>query len=138
MLNERLIRRLTELQTAIKLEYLYVFPPTGGACRRGLMDSLSKLFDAAPLPMMLCAFPGGGVRHANRRAAELFIAGRELNSCHIEDLLGEESSRQFEKRLQDSGGFVDDFEAMLQTPYGESFPAMVSGQLMFSAPTASI
>ena len=29
MLNERLIRRLTELKDAIKLDYIYVFPPTG-------------------------------------------------------------------------------------------------------------
>jgi hypothetical protein len=27
MLTERLIRRLVELQTMLKLEYVYVFPP---------------------------------------------------------------------------------------------------------------
>jgi PAS domain S-box-containing protein len=94
------------------------------------MDALASLFDAAPLPMMLCAFPGGGVRHANRRAIELFIVGREIESWRLEDLLGAPTSAAFETRLRDSGGFVDDFEAMLHTPYGECFPGMVSGQMI--------
>jgi PAS domain S-box-containing protein len=88
------------------------------------------LFDAAPLPMMLCALSDGGVRQANRRAVELFIVGKKIESCRMEDVLGEENSRRFMKKLQDSGGFVDDFEALLQTPYGESFPGMLSGQMM--------
>jgi PAS domain S-box-containing protein len=94
------------------------------------MDALSSLFDAAPLPMMLCAFPSGGMRHANRRATELFTVGRQITSCRLEDLIGEQASMAFQKRLSDSGGFVDDFEAMLRTPYGECFPGMVSGQLI--------
>ena len=90
----------------------------------------ASLFDAAPLPMMLCALPDGSVRHANRRAVELFIVGKQIESCRMEDVLGEENSRRFMQKLNDSGGFVDDFEAVLQTPYGESFPGMLSGQIM--------
>jgi PAS domain S-box-containing protein len=88
------------------------------------------LFDAAPLPMMLCALQDGAVRQANRRAVELFIVGKKIESCRMEDVLGDENSRRFMKKLQDSGGFVDDFEAVLQTPYGENFPGMLSGQMM--------
>ncbi|HMA51641.1 MAG TPA: histidine kinase dimerization/phospho-acceptor domain-containing protein, partial [Magnetospirillaceae bacterium] len=90
----------------------------------------SPLFDAAPLPMMLCALADGAVRYANRRAVELFIVGKQVESCKIEDVLGEENARRFLQKLQDSGGFIDDFEAVLLTPYGECFPGMLSGQAM--------
>ena len=36
-------------------------------------DRSALLFDAAPLPMVLCLFPEGVIRSANRRAVELFM-----------------------------------------------------------------
>ena len=93
-------------------------------------SGLGQLFDAAPLPMVLCSLAGGKVRRANQRAGELFIVGRDPATCSLDHIVGSESGARFLTLLRESGGFVNDFEAMLQSAYGDSFPGALSGQLV--------
>ncbi len=95
-------------------------------------EALERLFDAAPSPMLLCRAPGGEVSRANRRAVELFVSGRQIETLKLEDITGIDNYRLFLKRLR-GGGFVGDFELVLRTAYGESFPGMVSGQVVHVA-----
>ena len=92
----------------------------------GTEDILEKLFDAAPMPMLLCSFPDGEVRRSNARANELFVAGRSLN---VRSIIGPQIWQEFASRLQ-GGGFIDDYEVLLNTAYGESFYSVLSGQLI--------
>jgi PAS domain-containing protein len=92
-------------------------------------ESLQKMFDAAPLPMMLCSFPDGIVKRSNRRANELFVAGATELEFRLSTITGDKLWRSFSNRLR-GGGFVDDFEVTLKTAYGESFFGMLSGQLL--------
>lgn len=87
------------------------------------------LFDAAPLPMVLCLFPEGAICQANRRAVELFVVdpGRGDN---LADILGVEVLSDFLDFIQTHGGFVDDYEAKPMTAYGEAFPCSLSGQII--------
>ncbi len=92
-------------------------------------EFLDKLFNAAPLPMLLCTFPEGAVLRSNRRACELFMAGRRQGQLRVDAIMGRKPWRKFSTRLR-GGGFADDFEATLTTGYGESLAAMLSGQLV--------
>ncbi|TAN58424.1 MAG: response regulator [Magnetospirillum sp.] len=96
--------------------------------RKAAEETLQRIFDATPLPMMLCRLKGGEVITSNRRASELFVAKRDVATLRLEHVIGQQASRSFMVRLRD-GGFVDDFEAMLSTAYGESFWGGISGQL---------
>jgi PAS domain S-box-containing protein len=92
-------------------------------------ETLTCLFESAPLPMLLCNARDGSVHRANRRATELFIMGRKIDSCGLEDIIGTTNYRSFRHSLHD-GGFVDDFEVTPRTAYGESFFATLSGQIV--------
>ena len=89
-------------------------------------EVLEKLFNAAPLPMMLCSFPEGEVRRSNTRANELFLAGRSIK---VGSIIGEDVWSAFSNKLR-GGGFIDDYEVLLNTAYGESFYGVLSGQLI--------
>ncbi|CAA7617104.1 putative Histidine kinase [Magnetospirillum sp. SS-4] len=95
---------------------------------KGAERTLSSIFNATPMPMMLCRMPEGEVITFNRRASELFVAGRDAAKLRLEHVIGPQAFRSFMVRLR-GGGFVDDFEAMLSTAYGQSFWGGVSGQL---------
>ncbi len=92
-------------------------------------ETLEKLFNAAPLPMMLCSFPDGVVRRSNRRANELFVAGSQQTTFRVENIMVKKIWQNFSNRLR-GGGFIDDFEVFLNTAYGESYYSMLSGQLV--------
>lgn len=89
-------------------------------------ELLEKLFNAAPLPMMLCSFPEGIVLRSNTRANELFLAGRSIK---VGTIIGDNVWSAFSNQLR-GGGFIDDYEALLNTAYGESFYGVLSGQLI--------
>ncbi len=97
--------------------------------RRSADETLAGLFDAAPLPMMLCTIEDATMLRANRRAVELFAGERDGRSINLDEILGEATTRSFLRRLQ-NGGFIDDFEVMLNTSYGESYCGTVSGQIV--------
>jgi PAS domain S-box-containing protein len=93
-------------------------------------EMLGGLFDAAPFPMMLCAIEDSSALHLNRRAIELFAGERnDGHMINLADILGKESTEAFLRRLN-SGGFIDDFEVMLETSYGEPYCGTVSGQIV--------
>jgi PAS domain S-box-containing protein len=94
-----------------------------------LDETLSRLFDVAPLPMMLCGIENATVLHANRRAAELFAGERDGQTVGLDDILGRDTTASFLRDIQ-NGGFIDDFEVMLNTSYGEQYCGTVSGQLL--------
>ena len=89
----------------------------------------NQMFDAGPAPTILAALEDGEIRRANRRAVELFIGGKHLGS-KLESIMGAAACRRFLRRVSASGGFIGDFETSLLTAYGETFPGMVSGQLL--------
>ncbi|MDR3438064.1 ATP-binding protein [Telmatospirillum sp.] len=91
--------------------------------------TVSGLFDAAPLPMMLCATEDATVLHANKRAAELFAGRGGGQISALNDILGDETTALFLHNIH-NGGFIDDFEVMLNTAYGEQYCGTVSGQLL--------
>ncbi|PKU26574.1 ATP-binding protein [Telmatospirillum siberiense] len=95
-------------------------------------DIAIGLFDAAPLPMMLCAIEDAAVLVANRRAQELFAGPEEGRTIGLDDILGKETTTTFLHNIQ-NGGFIDDFEVMLNTPYGEQYCGTVSGQIVTHA-----
>ncbi|KAF0221223.1 MAG: Sensor [Rhodospirillaceae bacterium] len=83
------------------------------------------LFVGAPLPMILCRHPSGEIMLANGRAGELLAlpaAGK------LADVIGPANFRALMSRLRD-GGYVEDFNLMLGTAYGQAFPACLSAQL---------
>ena len=92
-------------------------------------ERLDRLFQGAPLPMMLCRYPGGETVQANGRAAELFAVGTSGRASRLEDVMGSEAYRGFAARLRD-GGYVEGFELVMATAYGHAFPATLSGQLI--------
>ena len=92
-------------------------------------ERLERLFHGAPLPMMLCRHPGGEVVQANGRATELFAVGTPGRASRLDHVIGPETYRAFNTRLRE-GGYVEGFELMMTTAYGEAFPATLSGQLI--------
>ena len=88
-----------------------------------------QLFFGAPMPMILCQFPNGEVIRANGRALELFALGNTENSIKLDSVLGVATYRSLLNRLKD-GGYFDDFEISITTAYGQSYPAVLSGQLV--------
>ncbi len=87
----------------------------------------TALFGAAPLPMVLAAIEDGVILYANRRATELFAAGKDDDAWTLEDILGAHTTQSFLLRLR-NGGYVDDFEVLLNTSYGDAYWGGVSGQ----------
>jgi signal transduction histidine kinase/DNA-binding NarL/FixJ family response regulator len=77
--------------------------------------------------MVLAAVDTGAILRANRRAAELFVANQQTCPPTLADIFGEQATRQFLGQLR-QGGFVDDYEVMLNTLYGETYCGGVSGQ----------
>ncbi|CCG07769.1 PAS domain-containing hybrid sensor histidine kinase/response regulator [Pararhodospirillum photometricum] len=100
-------------------------------------DASSLLFDAAPLPMVLCQFPGGEIRRANRRAVELFMIELKPEDT-LGAIIGPRVFQEFLASLQKHGGFLDDYEALPMTAYGEAFPCSLSGQIVALDDTRSI
>jgi PAS domain S-box-containing protein len=100
-------------------------------------ETLTCLFDSAPLPMLLCNALNGHVRKANRRAVELFFMGRQIESFCLGDIVGANRYQLFHQRLQ-GGSVIDDFEVIPRTSYGESFFATLSGQILNVADERSI
>ena len=92
-------------------------------------ERLQRLFHGAPLPMMLCLHPGGEIVQANGRASELFAVGPHGKASRLDHVIGPETYRSFATRLRE-GGYVEGFELMMTTAYGEGFPATLSGQLI--------
>ena len=90
------------------------------------MGLLGVMFQSAPLPMLLCGFPDGEVLMSNRRADELFVMARPL---HVDAIIGQQVWSDFTERLR-GGGFIDDYEVLLETAYGQSFYSVLSGQLI--------
>jgi PAS domain S-box-containing protein len=99
------------------------------SARRLADETVPGLFDAAPLPMLLCATEDSRVLRANRRAAELFAGERDGQTVGLGDILGRETTATFLHTIR-NGGFIDDFEVMLNTSYGEQYCGTVSGQLL--------
>jgi PAS domain S-box-containing protein len=92
-------------------------------------ERLKRIFAAAPFPMMLCRLPGGDVTTANRRASELFSTGHGAKSAmRLDRIIGVTAYRHFVDRLR-SGGFVDDFETVVHTGYGQTLWTALSGQV---------
>jgi PAS domain S-box-containing protein len=87
-------------------------------------ERLEALFVNAPLPMILCRQPSGDILLANGRASELFTLNR---GGKLADVIGTKAFRSLNTRLRVSG-YVEDFELMLRTSYGEGFPASLSAQ----------
>jgi len=91
-------------------------------------EILRRVFDAAPLAMILARLPGGEMVRANRRASELFYADSK-EAMTLEGFMGPAASTSFLENLS-SGGFVEGFVTLLDTDYGERFWALVSGQIV--------
>jgi PAS domain S-box-containing protein len=109
---------------------------TDGANAKVLLDGSlpgsglpAELFDVAPLPMVLCRLDDATVLRANRRAVELFAGEQDGHRVRLEGIIGAETARQFFGRLA-NGGFIDDFEVMLKTSYGEDYCGTISGQIV--------
>jgi len=96
--------------------------------RRKADELLRRVFDAAPLAMVLAALPGGEVMRTNRRASELFESGAK-DALTLEGFMGRAASATFLENLG-NGGFVEGYVTMLDTDYGERFWALVSGQVL--------
>ncbi len=96
--------------------------------RKASEQRLEHIFAAAPFPMMLCRPVGGEVTIANRRAQELFFTGRaKTPMMRLDHIIGAPAYRHFVDKLR-SGGFVDDFETMVHTGYGQALWMSLSGQ----------
>lgn len=92
--------------------------------------TLRRTFDAAPLPMVQCSLSDGAIFRSNRRAQELFGSVTASDSKRgLDHLIGPEAHQALLQRLNE-GGFVDDFEVETRTDYGETFWAMLSGQIV--------
>ncbi len=93
--------------------------------------TLERFFNAAPLPMILSRLEDGKVTRINRRASELFATPIDVErAAHgLKDFFGEEETGTFFETIQ-KGGFVDDFEVSIETPYGETIWGLLSGQLI--------
>ncbi len=98
---------------------------------------LRLMFDGAPLPMVLCRYPTGEVIQANGRATELFSTGRHQHGLRLEQVTGPDTFRALLARLR-KGGYVDDFEVMVTTAYGQGYPAVLSGQIVHIGGECSI
>ena len=90
------------------------------------MGLLGMLFHSAPMPMLLCGYPDGEVLMSNRRAHELYVTEKSLN---VSSIVGTQAWLGLTDRLKD-GGFVDEYEVLLGTAYGESFYSLLSAQLL--------
>lgn len=93
--------------------------------------TLERFFNAAPLPMVLSRIEDGKVMRINRRASELFATPIDVEraALHLSTFLGKAETKQFFKKIK-MGGFVDDFEVNIETPYGETIWGLLSGQLI--------
>jgi PAS domain S-box-containing protein len=96
--------------------------------RKKADETLRRFFDAAPLAMILARLPGGEMIRINRRASELFTSSHKTNPT-LEGFMGPEANAAFMNDLG-KGGFVEGFETILDTDYGEQFWASVSGQVV--------
>jgi PAS domain S-box-containing protein len=92
-------------------------------------ETLRKLFDAAPAPTVLCDLFTGRIVRANRRAQEVLIPGPDCTRYRLEDIVGSKPFRTVQRAMGE-GGFVDDCELMVRTPYGEAYFGMLSGQII--------
>jgi len=88
-------------------------------------------FELAPLPMMVVAKQErANVRAFNRRAQELFtVENTHALQIRLKDILGLRVYRRFIDVVE-TAGFVDDFEAELETAYGEKIACLLSGQVV--------
>jgi PAS domain S-box-containing protein len=116
-------------ETQFNGEDAYILWAQDVSARKLDEERLERLFQGAPLPMMLCRHPAGDIVQANRRATELFAVGTSGRTQRLEQLIGSDAFRSFSNQLR-GGGYVDGFELMMPTAYGEVFPAMLSGQLI--------
>ncbi|MDV7338616.1 response regulator [Terasakiella sp. A23] len=93
--------------------------------------TLERFFNAAPLPMILSTLETGKVRRINRRASELFATPVDVEraTLSLKDFFGQEETDAFFQKIK-NGGFVDDFEVIIETPYGEKIWGLLSGQLI--------
>jgi signal transduction histidine kinase/DNA-binding response OmpR family regulator/HPt (histidine-containing phosphotransfer) domain-containing protein len=93
--------------------------------------TLERFFNAAPLPMILSRISDGKVKRINRRASELFATPIDIEraALHLGTFLGKNETLDFFEKIK-KGGFVDDFEVNIQTPYGETIWGLLSGQLI--------
>ena len=89
-------------------------------------DMLEILFDAAPQPMLLCRQDNGLILRANQRARELFVV--ESNFA-IDQIIGPWGWEDFSARLS-HGGYLDEYELLLNTGYDISFFSLLSGQVV--------
>jgi signal transduction histidine kinase/CheY-like chemotaxis protein len=95
-------------------------------------DTLRRFFDAAPLAMLLVSQTSFAVERVNRRASELLSLsdhGAAPLKKALPDFIGPFANQRFLEALR-NGGFVDDFETQFTTDYGETFWALLSGQLV--------
>lgn len=95
-------------------------------------DTLRRFFDAAPLAMLLVSQNSFAVERVNRRASELLSLsdhGAATLKKALPDFIGPFANQRFLDALR-NGGFVDDFETQFTTDYGETFWALLSGQLV--------
>jgi len=88
-----------------------------------------KLFWSSPLPLLLCRFPSGEIVHSSTRAVELFqlVGGRE--EVKLAQLIGHDRARAFMSKFR-AASFFDDFELIMTTAYGATFPATLAGQTL--------
>ncbi|NVK17990.1 MAG: response regulator [Methylocystaceae bacterium] len=93
--------------------------------------TLERFFNAAPLPMILSSLETGKVKRINRRASELFATPVDVEraTLTLKDFFGQNETENFFSKVK-NGGFVDDFEVIIETPYGEKIWGLLSGQLI--------
>jgi signal transduction histidine kinase/CheY-like chemotaxis protein/HPt (histidine-containing phosphotransfer) domain-containing protein len=99
--------------------------------RKEAQETLSRFFSAAPLPMILARLRDSKVELINHRAAELFVRHDNIKfrDMTVHELLGKKDTDAFLSRLK-GGGFIDDFELKIETPYGEIIWGLLSGQYL--------
>lgn len=93
--------------------------------------TLERFFNAAPLPMILSSLETGKVKRINRRASELFATPVDVEraTLTLKDFFGQNETEDFFSKVK-NGGFVDDFEVIIETPYGEKIWGLLSGQFI--------
>jgi PAS domain S-box-containing protein len=80
--------------------------------------------------MLLVGREDGMVTKVNRRASELLgTTGGSSQARSLDIHIGPFASQRFRDALK-NGGFVDDFETQFTTDYGETFWALLSGQVV--------
>ena len=100
--------------------------------RKRAADTLHRFFEGAPLAMLLIRRADGVVLRINRRASEL-LSPQGLSggySTHtLDTYIDQDAGRHFNNLLK-NGGFIDGFETNFTTDYGETFWALLSGQMI--------